>query len=101
MKRVVTTIGDDGKSHIISDGQAPRIMRLAGLPGLEFAEMWATESATDLTDTPQDLTPAMSSLVPGETGTRFRIVTLPPDRAVAAALSDPARAMALIGELRD
>ena len=100
MKRIVTAIGPDGRSHIVSEGQPARVMRLSKLPGLEFAEMWATEETPDLAATPDDITPTMASLVPTAGGSRFRIVTLPPDREVAKVLTNPDDAFALIAEFR-
>ena len=100
MKRVVTAIGPDGRSHIVSDSAPGRVMRLAKLPGLEFAEIWATDETPDLSTPGVDILESMESLVPGETGTRFRIVTLPPDREIAQALSRPEDAWEILTEFR-
>lgn len=100
MKRIVTAVGPDGKSHIVRDGEPSRVMRLAGLPGLEFAEVWATEETPHLSVPLVDVVDRVDSLVPGEKGTRFRIVTLPPDRVVAQALSRPEDAWEILSEFR-
>jgi mannose-6-phosphate isomerase-like protein (cupin superfamily) len=84
----------------VSEGAPPRVMRLEKLPNLEFAEMWATEGTPDLASPALDETPTMDSLVPGPEGTRFRIVTLPPDRQLATALSNPEAAWELMTEFR-
>jgi mannose-6-phosphate isomerase-like protein (cupin superfamily) len=100
MKRIVTAIGPDGSSHILRNDAPARVMRLSGLPGLEFAEIWATDSPFDPAAPGVDITPTISSLVPGCDGTRFRIVTLPPDSDVAAALSQPDAAWNVLAEFR-
>lgn len=100
MKRLVTAIGEDGRSHIVMEGDPARVMRLGKLPGLEFAEIWATDAPVALSAAPLDRTVEMESLVPSAGGTRFRIVTLPPDRELAHVFSNPNDAWELIAEFR-
>lgn len=100
MKRVVTAIGADGKSHIERADEPTRILRLDRLPGLEFAEIWATDAPFTPSTPCDDITTTMQSLVPTAHGTRFRIVTLPPDHTVLSALSQPETALELLGDLR-
>jgi mannose-6-phosphate isomerase-like protein (cupin superfamily) len=100
MNRIVTAIGPDGRSHIVMHESPTRVMRLEKLPGLEFAEVWATDGPTDLSSPHGDSTPSIPSLVPELGGTRFRIVTLPPDRELLTALTNPTDAMEILTEFR-
>src|SRR4051812_304874 len=100
MKRLVTAIGADGRSRFVMDGEPERVMRLGKLPDLAFAEIWATNAPVDLHSPPCDRTSEIESLVPVAGGTRFRIVTLPPDRELARVLENAEDAWELIAEFR-
>jgi cupin domain len=82
MRRVVTGHDPHGKSVFLSDGAPGRVVTLETLPGLEFHEVWATDAAAQLPADAGDPTIAMSSFVAPASGTRFRIVHFPPDRAL-------------------
>jgi mannose-6-phosphate isomerase-like protein (cupin superfamily) len=83
------------------EGEPARALRLKKLPDLEFTEIWATDGPVDLSTPGDDITPSLSSLVPPAGGTRFRIVTLPPDRELARVLSNPQDAWDMLAEFRE
>jgi len=78
MRRVVTRHTESGKSVFVSGGEPPRIARIRGVPDQGMAEMWATDGVPTVPVDSADPTVAMSSLVPGPEGTRFRVCRFPP-----------------------
>jgi len=77
LRRVVTGRNGAGKAIIVQNGVSPRVVTTETLPGLALVEVWATDEAPTLPVAPVDLTPTMTSFVPGPGGTRFRIVQFP------------------------
>ena len=77
LRRVVTGRNRAGKSVVVQDGVAPRIVTTETLPGLALVEVWATDTIPQSPVAPVDLTTTMKSFVPGPGGTRFRIVQFP------------------------
>ena len=77
LRRVVTGRNRVGKSVVVQNGVAPRIVTTETLPGLALVEVWATDTIPQLPLSPIDLTTTMKSFVPGAGGTRFRIVQFP------------------------
>lgn len=77
LRRVVTGRNRAGKSVVVQNGVAPRIVTTETLPGLALVEVWATDNVPQLPVAPVDLTTTMKSFVPGPGGTRFRIVQFP------------------------
>lgn len=77
LRRVVTARNRAGKSVVVQNGVAPRIVTTETLPGLALVEVWATDEIPQLPVSPIDLTTTMKSFVPGAGGTRFRIVQFP------------------------
>jgi hypothetical protein len=90
VRRVVTGIGPEGRSGIVSDGPAPRSAEYASVPGFASALLWSTPAALRVgggavkDDTPQ------VSFVPGPGETRLMFVTFPPDAVMMRADFDPA-----------
>jgi mannose-6-phosphate isomerase-like protein (cupin superfamily) len=80
LRRVVTGRNQAGKSVVVQNGVAPRIVSTETLPGLALVEVWATDKIPPLPVSPIDLTTTMKSFVPGAGGTRFRIVQFPAAR---------------------
>ena len=77
LRRVVTGRNQAGKSVVVQNGVAPRLVTTETLPGLALVEVWATDKIPPLPVSPIDLTTTMKSFVPGAGGTRFRIVQFP------------------------
>ena len=79
VRRVVTGIGPEGRSGVVSDAAAPRSANYTTVPGFASALLWATPAgATVGRGTPKDDSPQVS-FVPGPGETRLMIVTFPPD----------------------
>src|SRR5690242_8223034 len=87
MKRIITGHSPEGKAVFLSCDEPPRKVSLSALPELEFTELWATDNTPELAEPPSDPTVEMTSFAPGARGTRFRLVTFPPDEVVRAALA--------------
>lgn len=77
IRRIVTGHNEQGKAVFINESAPPRRVSFDNLPGLEFIELWATDSTPSIPVDHGDPTIAMKSFVPKPTGTRFRIVSFP------------------------
>jgi hypothetical protein len=83
VRRVVT--GHAGaKSVFVSDAAAPRARVGVHHPGFAEALLWATDATPDVPHPGGDPTPQVTTFMPAPGGTRFLMVTFPPD-AVAMA----------------
>jgi mannose-6-phosphate isomerase-like protein (cupin superfamily) len=93
MKRIVTAHDPNGKSILVSEGEPPKRVRIAG-GGLEITEVWGTEDVPKLPSAHDDPTLARHQYFPGPGGTRFVIVRFPPATGaqVPKAVADPAAA---------
>jgi hypothetical protein len=90
VRRVVTGIGPEGRSGVVSDGPAPRAASYRSVPGFESALIWSTAAqATVGAGTPRDDSPR-ATFVPGPSETRLMIVSFPPDAVMMRADFDPA-----------
>jgi hypothetical protein len=89
MRRVVTGHDENGKSVVVSDGPVPRTREFTSLPGWVSAVPWATEPGEPVSRTGEDPTPKIASLLPGPGGTRFIVLTMTPDTAMADPAFDP------------
>lgn len=67
----------------------PRSREFTSLPGWVSRLPWATEPGEQLSRTGEDPTPKDSSLLPAPGGTRFIVLTFPPDTAMADPAFDP------------
>lgn len=92
IRRVVTGHDQGGASLVALDGAPPRSDAFRQIPGMMSRLVWATEPAPALPFDGVDPTPSTSSIVPPQGGSRFLIVTFPPDSVFAAAGFDPAAA---------
>ena len=100
MKRIVTGFEDSGRAVILREGSPARVITFNSMPGLVFEELCATESRSQQSE--DDSPPDLQSLVPGPGGTRFRIVTLPPESIESArALLQPGALKAAATELAE
>lgn len=94
IRRVVTGRDENGASRVALDGVAPRSDAFVHIPGMMSRLIWATEPAPTLSSDAADPTPSVASLVPPRSGTRFLVVTFPPDSVFFAPGFDPAAAVA-------
>lgn len=79
VRRVVTGIGPEGRSGVVSDAPAPRAAVYRTVPGFASALLWSTPAGAAVgSGTPKDDT-LQVSFVPGPGETRLMIVTFPPD----------------------
>ena len=98
MKRVVTGFDALERAVILRNGPPSRTITFDTMPGLVFEELWSTDSGCEVTD--YDPLVGMDSLVPGPAGTRFRVVTIPPETMESAkALMQPGALKAAAQEL--
>jgi mannose-6-phosphate isomerase-like protein (cupin superfamily) len=80
VRRVVTGRDGAGKSVFVSDEQVEPI-RLALMPGLEFARVWGGDETPSM---PADGTPPVApTFFPPAGGYRFAFVTIPPEGSAA------------------
>ncbi|MFF3334030.1 cupin domain-containing protein [Streptomyces sp. NPDC002888] len=89
MRRVVTGHDEHGRSVVVSDGPVPRSRRFTSLPGWVSALPWATEPGEPVSRGGEDPTPKVTSLLPAPGGTRFVVLTMPPDSALRDPAFDP------------
>ena len=78
VRRALTGRDAAGKSVFISFAPPPRTITYENLPGLVFAEMYATQGTPSLTGGEPDPTPGLANLVAGPGETRFRLVQFAP-----------------------
>ena len=72
VRRVVTGIGPEGRSGIVSDGLAPRSAQYASVPGFASALLWSSPVAPRVGGAVKDDTPQVS-FVPGPGETRLYV----------------------------
>ncbi|MFD4603303.1 cupin domain-containing protein [Streptomyces sp. NPDC058464] len=89
MRRVVTGHDENGRSVVVSDGPVPRSREFTSLPGWVSRLPWATEPGATVSRTGEDPTPKVTSLLPAPGGTRFIVLTFPPETAMADPAFDP------------
>ncbi|ULR55641.1 cupin domain-containing protein [Streptomyces deccanensis] len=89
MRRVVTGHDENGRSVVVSDGPVPRSREFTSLPGWVSRLPWATEPGEPVSRAGEDPTPKVTSLLPAPGGTRFIVLTFPPDSAMADPSFDP------------
>ena len=100
VKRVVTGVDAKGTSIFYSDEALPP-HTLAMMPGAEFYQVWGTEGA--LRSPVTDPQPDNRAFFPGPGGTRFGLLSFPPDTAPDpdAPPPDEARVTAMTTEAED
>lgn len=89
MRRVVTGHDVQGRSVVVSDGPIPRSHEFTTLPGWVSALPWATEPGEPTARAGDDPTAKVTDFVPAPGGTRFIVLTLPPDATMADPSFDP------------
>ncbi|MEO7404026.1 MAG: cupin domain-containing protein [Burkholderiales bacterium] len=81
VRRVVTAHDQQGRSVIASDGIAPNLKEMAGMPGLGITDLWETGAAPASNEGTADAVVRPVHLEPPKNGTLLRIVEFPPDSA--------------------
>lgn len=94
LRRIVTGHDASGASTVALDSPPPRSDAYRHIPGMVSRLVWATEPAQTLPFDGTDPTPAVTSFVPAMSGTRFLIVTFPPDSVFFTPGFDPQAAVA-------
>jgi hypothetical protein len=94
IRRVVTGHDHDGASMVALASAPPRSDAFQHVPGMMSRLVWATDGTPALPFAGTDPTPAVANIVPPPGGTRFLVVTFPPDSVFDAPGFDPAAAVA-------
>lgn len=94
IRRVVTGRDETGASGVALDGVAPRSDAFLHIPGMMSRLIWATDPEFTLPAGATDPTLSVTSIVPPQSGSRFLIVTFPPDSVFCAPDFDPVAAAA-------
>ena len=94
IRRIVTGHDEAGASMVALDTAPPRSDAFRHIPGMMSRLVWATDPVPALPFAGIDPTPAVTSIIPPRGGTRFLIVTFPPDSVFGAPDFDPAAAVA-------
>ena len=92
IRRIVTGHDAGGRSVIVSDGPAPRDTAFQHVPGFRTNLLWSTEPAAQVPLRGTDPTPHAESWVPPIGGSRFMIITFPPDSVMMDPSFNPAEA---------
>lgn len=91
-RRIIAFVGDDGRSRLAPDEQAPRVADYAATPGMRTSILWATSGTPCAPQGNEDLVPSLASVHPVPGGSTFLILTLPPDSVYGAPDFDPVAA---------
>src|SRR5262245_12277517 len=92
-RRVVTAKNAAGKSVVVSDGVSPREMALKHTKGFVSAPIWMCAAFPSLSAEHGDpMSVPGKSLLPGQGGSTFILVTFPPDSVMMSADFDPTKA---------
>lgn len=89
VRRVVTGVGADGRSRIVSDGVPPRTHDFETIPEHASSLLWATDTEPPTPSDGEDPTPTLPSVIRGPGETTFMTVQFPPDSVFAADDFDP------------
>lgn len=81
IRRVVTGHDANGKSVFIIDGPATAVKEMESMPGLALTDLWQTNGAPADNTGNADATDRPVVLEPPPSGTIFRLVEFPPDKA--------------------
>jgi len=88
IRRIVTGHNAAGKSIFIMDGPAPKVMD-RGTASTVVTELWETDASPASNAGNADPTDHDFRLPPPRNGTKFRVISYPPDKERVAALRQP------------
>ncbi|MEQ6290585.1 cupin domain-containing protein [Vogesella sp. GCM10023246] len=100
VRRVITGHAADGRAVVTADGALPTVVPLAHIPGTVFHEIWSTAASPAAIDNAADPTLGPLTLSPPASGSRIRMVDIPPDSEalLAHGAANMRQAFASIGE---
>lgn len=78
VRRIVTGIDADGRSHIVADGPSPAEMTLPGRADYRNTNLWRTVGSPAPVTAPDSIL-AHRGVAPPPLGTVFRIIDIPPE----------------------
>ncbi len=78
VRRLVTGVGDSGRSCIVEDGVSPAILTIEGMPGYRNNNLWRTIGPNSLADAPDSVLD-QAGVLPPPGGTILRVVDIPPN----------------------
>lgn len=78
IRRIVTGLDANKKSHVVSDSASPHVMAIHGIETHAVTDLWAT-SSTPANPAQDDICSSQVQLAPPANGTVFRVVEFPPD----------------------
>jgi quercetin dioxygenase-like cupin family protein len=100
VRRVVTGVDEQGRSHVVSDSAPPCILATAGSKAPEVVYVWTTDAVPDAPNSGTDPTRVDQEFLPGPSGSRLMIMTYPagfgvepPDPAVGTEMTSTDLAM--------
>ncbi len=79
VRRIVTGHDSEGKAVIIEAGPLPTVVPIEKIPGTVFHEIWSTDATPARVGNTPDPTLGALVLPPPKSGSRIRIVDIPPD----------------------
>lgn len=79
VRRIVTGHDAGGKAVVVSDGDAPNVVRPANRPGVEINNLWVLDGAPARVHGPEEATDREIGLLPPENGSVFRVIKFPPE----------------------
>ena len=80
VRRIVTGHDANGKAVVISDGDAPNVVRPANRPGVEINNLWVLDGSPARVHGPEETTDREIGLLPPGSGSVFRIIRFPPEK---------------------
>lgn len=78
VRRILTGTNSSGRSYIMTDGESPAVMTMAGRDGYRNSNLWRTLGADKSVDAPDTITHHKGVLPPKE-GTVLRVIDIPPE----------------------
>jgi quercetin dioxygenase-like cupin family protein len=95
IRRIVTGVDDNGTS-VVHDREPVPAREIGLMPGAQFFQVWGTEGALSSPATTPKAENA--TFFPGPGGTRFGLLTFPPEPSSAAAAAPDEEALANLGQ---
>lgn len=84
IRRVVTGHDGQGRSVFLSDGPSPHVLTLPGRADFALTNLWVTDAAPASNEGNADAAARPVVLEPPASGTIFRVVEFPPEKAGGA-----------------
>ncbi len=91
-RRILAFVGEDGRSRLSPEEQAPRVAEYSATPGMRTSILWSTMQMPRVPQGNDDPVPSLESVHPAPGGSTFLTLTLPPDSVYGAPDFDPVAA---------